>query len=73
MRKINIPTGARVVMTAASCIVVYEGVAYVMNKSFGLGLPYTPAQITPCNAESAAIFAAGIASTAIFNSLMWRS
>ena len=35
-------------------IAAYELTAFVMNRAFGVGLPYLPTQITPSNALPAA-------------------
>ena len=52
--KLN-PTPSKVVISIAAATTIYEVTAVVVNKKFGVGLPYFPWQITPSNLPAASI------------------
>jgi len=57
MKRVKIdlnPNLSKVLISTAAATLIYEVTAIVVNKQFGVGLPYFPWQITPSNLSAAA-------------------
>lgn len=54
-KRVNLNTPSKILIGVAAGAAVYEIAAVILNKGFGVGLPYLPWQTTPSTAATAAM------------------
>lgn len=54
-KRLNLNTPSKIIIGIVAGTATYEVTAAILNKNFGVGLPYFPWQVTPSTAAAAAM------------------